>query len=61
VNVFHKVAMESLPRSGVDEMIAPSVQALAELTARIAVLEREISVLARTNIPRPSGCSRSRE
>src|SRR2546427_5775414 len=47
---FHKVAMESLPEL-VREMIAPSVQALAELTARIAVLEREISVLARTKYP----------
>jgi len=47
---FHKVAMEPLPE-GVREMIAPSVQALAELSARIAVLEREISVLARTKYP----------
>src|SRR5205823_7337372 len=37
---FHKVAMESLPEV-VREMIAPSVQALAELSARIAVLERD--------------------
>src|SRR5882724_9309320 len=47
---FHKVAMESLPEV-VREMITPSVQALAELTARIAVLEREISLLARTKYP----------
>ena len=47
---FHKVAMEPLPE-GVREMIAPSVQALAELSARIAVLEREISLLARTKYP----------
>jgi len=47
---FHKVAMESLPEV-VREMIAPSVQALAELSGRIAVLEREISVLARTKYP----------
>ena len=47
---FHKVAMESLPEV-VREMIAPSVQALAELSARIAVLEREISLLARTKYP----------
>src|SRR5436309_7033428 len=47
---FHKVAMESLPEA-VREMIAPSVQALAELSARIAVLEREISLLARTKYP----------
>jgi hypothetical protein len=38
--------METLPEV-VREMIAPSVQALAELSARNAVLEREISVLAR--------------
>src|SRR6266566_6445032 len=47
---FHKVAMESLPEV-VREMIAPSVQALAELSARIAVLEHEIRVLARTKYP----------
>src|SRR5438128_3278808 len=47
---FHKVAMETLPEV-VREMIAPSVQALAELSGRIAVLEREISVLARTKYP----------
>ena len=56
----HKVAFETLPEV-VREMIAPSVQALAELSARIAVLEREISLLARTKYPRPSGCSRSPE
>jgi transposase len=47
---FHKVAMETLPEV-VRAMIAPSVQALAELSARIAVLEREISLLARTKYP----------
>jgi transposase len=47
---FHKVAMEKLPQK-VREMIAPSVQAVAELSARIAVLEREINVLARTKYP----------
>ena len=47
---FHKVAMEKLPEA-VREMIAPSVQALAELSARIAVLEREISKLAQTKYP----------
>ena len=47
---FHKVAMESLPQE-VREMIAPSVHAVAELSARIAVLEREINVLARTKYP----------
>ena len=43
---FHKVALEPLPER-VREMIAPSVQALAELSGRIAVLEREINLLAR--------------
>jgi transposase len=47
---FHKVAMEKLPEA-VREMIAPSVQALAELSARIAVLEREINELVRTKYP----------
>ena len=47
---FHKVAFETLPEV-VRAMIAPSVQALAELSARIAVLEREISLLARTKYP----------
>jgi transposase len=47
---FHKVAMESLPER-MRQMIAPSVQAVAELSARIAVLEREINVLARTKYP----------
>jgi len=47
---FHKVAMESVPEA-VRQIIAPSVQALAELSARIKVLEREINVLARTKYP----------
>src|SRR5437870_11690251 len=47
---FHKVAMERLPER-VQQMIAPSVQALAELSTRIAVLEREINVVARTKYP----------
>src|SRR6266480_4497438 len=42
---FHKVAME-VPEA-VRQMIAPSVQALAELTARIKVLEVEINTLAK--------------
>ena len=42
--------MERLPER-VRQMIAPSVQALAELSTRIAVLEREINVLARTKYP----------
>ena len=47
---FHKVAMESLPE-GIRQMIAPNVGAVAELSARIAVLEREINVLIRTKYP----------
>jgi transposase len=47
---FHKVAMEGLPEA-LRQMIAPSVQALAELTARIKVLEREINTLAKTKYP----------
>src|SRR6476660_3394981 len=42
---FHKVVMEEVPES-VREMITPSVQALAELTARIKMLELEINTLA---------------
>ena len=42
--------MESLPE-GMRQMIGPSVQAVAELSARIAILEREISLLARTKYP----------
>jgi transposase len=47
---FHKVATEGLPEP-LCQMIAPSVQALAELTARIKVLESEINTLARTKYP----------
>lgn len=47
---FHKVAMKSLPE-GIRQMIAPSVEAVAELSVRIAVLEREINLLARTKYP----------
>lgn len=47
---FHKVAMEALPEA-LRQMIAPSVQALAQLTARIRVLESEINTLARTKYP----------
>ena len=47
---FHKVALENLPEV-VRQMIAPSVQALAELSVRIQVLEREINLLARTKYP----------
>lgn len=47
---FHKVVWETLPEA-VRQMISPSVQALAELSARIKVLEHEITVLARTKYP----------
>jgi transposase len=47
---FHKVVTDSLPER-LCQMIAPSVQALAELTGRIKLLEREISALARTKYP----------
>lgn len=47
---FHKVVGEGLPEA-LCQMIAPSVQALAVLTARIKVLEREINTLARTKYP----------
>ena len=47
---FHKVAMERLPEA-VREMISPSVQALAELSARIKLHEREIDWLARIKYP----------
>lgn len=47
---FHKVVMETLPEA-VGKMILPSVQALAELSARIKVLEREIDWLARIKYP----------
>jgi transposase len=47
---FHKVVTDTLPER-LCQMIAPSVQALAELTGRIKLLEREISALARTKYP----------
>src|SRR6266850_3813126 len=47
---FHKVVGEGLPEA-LCQMIAPTVQALAVLTARIKVLEREINTLARTKYP----------
>jgi transposase len=47
---FHKVALEAVPEA-LQQMIAPSVQALAELTARIKVLEREINELAKSKYP----------
>ena len=47
---FHKVIQAALP-TALREIIAPSVQALEELTLRIKVLEREINALARTKYP----------
>src|SRR5215467_4980668 len=47
---FHKVIKAALP-AALREIIAPSVQALEELSLRIKVLEREISALARTKYP----------
>lgn len=47
---FHKVVGEGLPET-LCQMIAPSVQALAELTTRIKVLEREINSLAQRKYP----------
>lgn len=47
---FHKSVMEALPEQ-LCQMITPSVQALAELSARIKVLECEIIALARIKYP----------
>jgi transposase len=47
---FHKVVMATLP-PGLCQMIAPSVQALAELSVRIKVLESEIRALAQSKYP----------
>jgi len=47
---FHKVVMEALPET-ISQMIAPSVQALAELTVGIKVLDLEINTLARNKYP----------
>jgi transposase len=47
---FHQLVKEGLP-DWLCQMISPSVEALAELTARIKVLEHEIIALARTKYP----------
>jgi transposase len=47
---FHKVVMEGLPEA-LRQMIAPSVEALAELTARIKTLELEINALVKMKYP----------
>jgi len=47
---FHKVVKSGLPPYVV-QVIAPSVQALEELSVRIKLLEQEISTLARSKYP----------
>ena len=47
---FHKVVEEGLPES-LAQMIAPSVQALSELTTQIKVLEGEIKTMAQRKYP----------
>jgi transposase len=47
---FHKVIQEQVPES-VSSVIAPSVQALKELSLRIKLLDREIATLARSKYP----------
>jgi transposase len=47
---FHKSVMEEVPEA-VRQMIAPSVQALAELTTRIKTLEQEMNTLAKVKYP----------
>jgi transposase len=47
---FHKSMMEEVPEA-LRQMIAPSVQALAELTTRIKTLEQEINTLAKIKYP----------
>src|SRR5881227_2351221 len=47
---FHKVIQSALPESVV-QMIAPSVQAIEELSLRIKLLEREICDQARSKYP----------
>lgn len=47
---FHKVVAAGLPES-IARMIGPTVQALAELTMRIKLLEREIMQLSLTKYP----------
>lgn len=47
---FHKVIQEQVPES-VGSVIAPSVQALKELSLRIKLLDREIATLVRSKYP----------
>src|SRR6266567_6603781 len=50
---FHKVIQSALPESVV-QMIAPSMQAIEELSLRIKLLDREIRTLAHTKYPETS-------
>jgi len=50
---FHKVVQRALPESVV-QMIAPSVQAIEELSLRIKLLDREIRTLAHAKYPETS-------
>jgi transposase len=47
---FHKIINAALP-SALNQVIAPSAQALEQLSLRIKVLDREISALARSKYP----------
>ncbi len=47
---FHKIINTALPPT-LSQVIAPSVQALEQLSLRIKVLDREISALARSKYP----------
>ena len=47
---FHKVIQEQVPES-LGRVIAPSVEALEELTLRIKLLEREMIALSRSKYP----------
>ena len=50
---FHKIIESALPESVV-QMIAPSVQAIEELSLRIKLLDREIRILAHIKYPETS-------
>jgi transposase len=50
---FHKVIESALPESVV-QMIAPSMQAIEELSLRIKLLDREIRILAHIKYPETS-------
>src|SRR5947207_11927624 len=50
---FHKVIQSALPESVV-QMIAPSVQAIEELSLRIKLWDREIHIMAHIKVPESS-------